>query len=212
MTRVLLAEDTKIVMDGIKSILAKKPEKLKLVAEAADGQIAMELLKKKSIDVAILDIELPKVTGLQLTEHIKEHYPETKVLIISMYKKLQYIKAAIGKGAKGYILKDNSDEDELFSAIEKVMAGGVYFDDEVMKIYFDNEQGPSNPERAKLTRREKEILQLTYEGLSGPEMAEKLHIALSTIETHRRHLMEKMDVKNVVGLVKKAIEEGYLEK
>ena len=211
MINILLAEDTQILMDGVKSIIAKKPEEFNLVAEAVNGEVAIELLKTTKIDVAILDIEMPKVTGLQLTEHIKKEHPEIKVLILSMYKKLQYINAAIDKGADGYILKDSTKKEELFEAIREVMDGGVHFDKEVMKLHVRGKQEKKNTERANLTPREKEILKLIVDGLKSQEMAVELHVAISTIETHRRNLMGKLDVKNVSSLVRKAIEEGYLD-
>lgn len=212
MIRILLAEDHKIVRDGIASLLTTDRE-IEVVAEAADGEEAKILLEEQKIDVAILDIEMPKLNGLQLTQFIKKHYPEIKVLILSMYKNPQYINAAINMEADGYILKDNADQEELILAIKEVAEGGIHFGSEVMNIQViaQREGYKKGQEKAHLTNREKEVLELLSQGLTTQVISDRLFIGASTVETHRRHLLEKLDASNSVLLVRKAIEGGYLD-
>ena len=212
MIHVLIVEDHKIVIDGIKSILLHE-NGICVEGEAIDGEMAIKFLENGRVDVALVDIEIPQKNGLELTRYIKENHPEAKVLILSMYKNSQYIDAAIKYGADGYMLKDNADQEELVLAIKELANGGIHFGDEVKNIQFNSQRGRGIDQegRATLTAREKDVLQLILDGMTTIEIARKLHIASSTVETHRKHLLEKLRVPNVALLVRKAIEDGYLE-
>lgn len=212
MIRVLLAEDQQIVREGLKALLANDPNIL-VSCEAADGEVAKAMLTQHEVDVALLDIQMPKVNGLQVTQYIKQHHPTVKVLILSMHKKPEYINTAINMGADGYLLKGNADHGELIGAIKEVADGGIHFGSEITKIQVaaQREEYLHAQKRVRLTPREKEVLQLVASGLTSKAISEKLFVAETTVETHRRHLLEKLNVSNVVLLVRKAIEGGYLD-
>lgn len=211
MIRVLFAEDHKLVRNGILSLLDTDQD-IEVVAEAADGEEAKTLLMEQTVDVALLDIEMPKLNGLQLTQYIKKNYPAIKVLILSMYKNPQYINAAINKNADGYILKDSADQEELILAIKNVADGRIHFGNEVMNIQVmaQREDYKKGQEKIHLTRREKEVLELIADGMTTKAISSVLHIEDSTIETHRRNLLHKLKAKNSLQLVRKTIEGGYL--
>ncbi len=213
MIRVLIADDHQIVRDGLKSLLSPETG-IQVVAEAADGEEAKGLLSENEIDVALLDINMPKLNGLQVTEHINTHHPSVKVLILSMFKGAQYITSAINIQAKGYMLKDNVDREELIGAITMVANGGEHFGDEIMRIHRQAHQKAymqnKDQEKASLTRRELEVLGLIADGLTSKKISTQLHIETSTVETHRRNLFTKLEAKNAVVLVRKAIQGGYI--
>lgn len=211
MIRVLLVEDHPIVLDGVKSLLTYE-DNIKVVGEAGDGYAALRILETQQVDVAIVDIEMPNMNGIELTRQIKKQYPDTSVLILSMYKNKQYINTAIEIGADGYLLKDEANQKELVWAIKEIAKGEIYFGAEVTKIQIQSRRGKPETEQPKLTKREVDVLKLIAEDLKTHEIADRLFVAPSTIETHRRHLIKKMGVKSSLGLVRKAIEGGYLEK
>ena len=212
MIKVLIVEDHQILADGIKSLLVHQ-EGIQVIGDAPDGKLAIEFLEEHEVDVALVDIEMPVLNGLDLTKKIKEVYSDTKVIILSMHKKAQYINAAIEFGADGYILKDNADKDEIVGAIKEVAKGGMHFGSEVVNIQFKSQREKLKweKERVTLTKREKEVLNLVADGLTTEEISKRLFIATSTVDTHRKHLIEKMGVANSIQLVRKAGEEGYLE-
>lgn len=209
MIKVLLVEDQKIVLDGFRSLLTYQ-EKITVVGEAVDGETAIELVKNLPIDVALIDIEIPVINGLDLTKFIKENHPDIKVLILSMYQNPQYIRAAIDIGADGYMLKDRTDQEELMLAISEVYNGGIHFGQEIIKIDIEGRRGVHSTAKVNLTKREVEVLSWLNQGLTTPEIGEKLFIAHSTVDTHRKHLLKKFNVSNTILLLKKALEGGYL--
>lgn len=211
MIRVLIVEDQKIVLDGINSLL-KNEENIEVVGLVSDGEEAKNSILNTLVDVALVDIEIPGLNGIELTQYIKDNQPEIKVVILSMHKHPEYIQAAIDKGADGYLLKDDTNHDEMVLAINEVADGNLYYSEVVTKINILGQRGNSkrSNQRAVLTPREKEVLKLLAEGQSAPKIGKKLHIAPSTVDTHRKHLLEKFEVANTILLVRKALEEGYL--
>jgi len=211
MINVILADDHQIVLDGLRSLIECEKD-MCCVDEALNGIDLLAQLKEKQADVAIVDIDMPLMNGIETTKEIKKLYPEMKVLILSMYNDNEYIKRLIEVGASGYILK-NKGKEELVNAIRKVAAGGKYLGEAVIKTLMDDIQKPKkNIEEINipLTKREKEVLKLIVECNSTPQIADKLFIAHSTVETHRRNLIDKLGVANTKELIRYAVEKGYI--
>ncbi len=211
MIHVILADDHQIVLDGLMSILEQEKD-ICSVGEALNGKQLLDLLEKKQANVAVIDIDMPLMNGIETTKEIKALYPEMKVLILSMYNDNEYIRRLIEVGASGYILK-NKGKEELVNAIRKIAAGGQYLGEAVVKTLMDDIQKIKKPNDNKipLTKREKEVLVLIANGNSTPQIADKLFIAPSTVETHRRNLIDKLGVANSKELIKYAFENGYIK-
>ena len=211
--KVLIADDHKIFRDGIKSILEKEKD-MEVVDEAANGIEVLEKLATTVVDVVILDLDIGKPTGIEVTEIISEKYPEVKVLILSMIGLHDFVIQALETGATGYILK-NTGKDEVITAIRSVAKGDSYFSKEVSSILVEQLNKPrtikKRSEGIPLTAREVEVLQLIAQEYSNPEIAEKLFISIRTVDTHRRNLLEKLGLKNTAGLVKYAILKGLVK-
>ena len=211
--RVLIADDHKIFRDGIRYILEKEND-IAVVDEAANGNEILEKIGTTPVDVIILDIDIGKPTGIEVTEVIRDRYPEVKVLILSMIGLHDFVIQALEKGATGYILK-NTGKDEVLTAIRSVAKGDSYFSKEVSAILIEQlnkpKTGRTRSEGIPLTAREVEVLQLIAKEFSNPEIAEKLYISIRTVDTHRRNLLEKLGVKNTAGLVKYAIQKGLVK-
>jgi two-component system, NarL family, nitrate/nitrite response regulator NarL len=212
MINVILADDHQIVLDGLKSLIEQEKD-ICSVGEALNGIELLAQLKEKQADVAVLDIDMPLMNGIETTKEIRMLYPKMKVLILSMYNENEYIKRLIEVGASGYILK-NKGKEELVKAIRKVAEGGKYLGEAVIKTLMDDIQKPKkNVEEIKipLTKRENEVLKLIVECNSTPQIADKLFIAHSTVETHRRNLIDKLGVANTKELIRYAIEKEYIK-
>ncbi len=208
--KVIIADDHQIVIDGLKSLLVQE-ENIEVVGEALNGKDALDILGKEDIDVAILDIEMPLLSGIEATKIIKNDFPNVKVLILSMYNTEKFVHNVIEIGANGYILK-NKGKEELVLAINYIMEGDEYFGREVEKT-FRLSQKKKNDEikNVRLTKREIEVLKLIAFGDTTPIISDKLCIAHSTVETHRRNLIEKTGVRGgSKGLVKYAFEKGHM--
>jgi two-component system, NarL family, nitrate/nitrite response regulator NarL len=212
MINVILADDHQIVLDGLKSLLEREKE-IRSVGEALNGIELLNLLKSRKADVAVIDIDMPLLNGIETTKEIRKLYPEMKILILSMYNEYEYVKRLIEAGASGYILK-NKGKEELVNAIRRIAAGGQYLGDAVVKTLMDDWQRPvkkPNDQRVPLTKRETDVLKLIVEGNSTPQISDKLCIAHSTVETHRRNLIDKLGVANTKELIKHAIKNGYVK-
>ncbi|HNW50516.1 MAG TPA: response regulator transcription factor [Prolixibacteraceae bacterium] len=212
MIKVVLADDHQIVLDGLKSLLEREKE-ICPVGEALNGVELLKLLKEKQADVAVVDIDMPLMNGIETTKEIKRLYPEMKVLILSMYNDHEYIRRLIEAGASGYILK-NKGKEELVSAIHKIADGGQYLGDAILKVLIDEMQKPVktlNDKKVPLTKRETDVLKLIVEGNTTPQISDALCIAHSTVETHRRNLIDKLGVANTKELIKQAIKNGYVK-
>lgn len=207
MIKVILADDHKIMLEGMLSLLEKSPE-INVIGLASDGEQVLALLENHSVDVVILDIEMPKMDGIKTSEEIRKIYPHIKILILSMYNEIGLIRKVMKAGVDGYILK-NMGSDELLSAIEIVNEGGEYFGKDIDKTLRKSLRSDNIEGEVKLTKREKDVLKLISEGLTTKKISVSLNIADSTVETHRRNLIEKTGVANSKGLVKFAIEHGY---
>jgi DNA-binding NarL/FixJ family response regulator len=208
---IVLADDHKIVRDGLKSFLARIPDFV-VIAEAEDGEQLLSIFEEMMPDVALIDITMPRMNGLEALKQLHEQNPNAKVIILSMHEEPDYIMKAIQNGAKGYLLK-NTDEKELESAIRSVANGGKYFNSIVSSIMIENlsHKTPVQMQaEIHISQREKEVLKWVSEGLSNKMIGDKLFISVRTVETHRLNLLRKLEVNNTAELVKKAIESGLI--
>ncbi len=210
--RVLLAEDHTVVRRGLRKILEADPE-LEIVSEVGDGRAAVDATQRLAPNVAIIDISLPGLNGVEVTRQLSKLAPDTHVLILSMHTDTAYIRESLKAGAKGYLLKD-ADEQDLSKAISAVAAGGSYFSPAVSKVvlegYLHKEAAPPD-ELQVLSDREREVLQLIAEGKSNKEVAQMLNVAVSTAESHRKHIMEKLDLHNTAAVVRFAVRKGIVQ-
>jgi len=210
--RALLADDHTMVRQGFRRILEAAGD-IEIVAEVGDGRSALEAAARLSPDVAILDITLPELNGIEVTRQLAKNLPSTRVLILSIHADDGYIRHALHAGARGYLLKDADDQD-LLRAVAAVATGGTYFSPTVGKTVLESYLAATEEQRDELdllSDREREILQLIAEGKSNKEAARVLDIAVSTIESHRKHLMDKLDLHNTAELVRFALRKGIIE-
>lgn len=210
-TCVLLADDHTLVRAGIKRLLEEDPD-LEVVGEADDGYAVLEQLEEKSVDVAILDIAMPRLNGLDTARQLKKHSPETKVVLLSMYDYRRFIREALRAGVDGYVLK-REVADTLISAIHRVREGQYAFSTPVLRGIVDSaRQGVQAQETSldALTDRERQVLQLVAEGYSNKEIARLLELSPETVRNHRASVMKKLDMHGVVELVRYAVEQGLI--
>ncbi len=203
--RVLLVDDHPLVLDGIRSRLEVDPE-ITVIAEAANGEEALSLAAQHNPDIILMDINMPVMNGLEAAERFQNEMPDIKLLMLTMHDSREYITRVLKAGAKGYILKDVSSS-EMAVAIKAVYEGKTYYSSGVTDILVNQ----STVREVPLTDREKTILQLLAEGNSNKHVARELDISVRTVETHRRNIKRKLDVKTSAGLVKYAIENGIVE-
>jgi DNA-binding NarL/FixJ family response regulator len=192
--RVLIADDHGIVRSGLRLLLERQPD-IEVVAEAADGAEARELAIRQRPDLAILDVKMPKLTGLQATREIKAQAPEVAVLILSMHDEERYVSEALKAGASGYVVKTQADTD-LVAAIRAVERGEPF---------------PVPAAQSTLTPREEEIVKLVAEAHTTKEIAAILHLSEKTVENHRANAMRKLGMRDRVELVRYAIRRGLIE-
>jgi two-component system, NarL family, response regulator NreC len=210
--RVLLVDDHTVVRRGLRRILEAGAD-IEIVGEVADGRSAVEIVERQRPSVAIIDISLPGLNGIDVTRQLAKVAPDTKVLILSMHADDAYIRASLRAGARGYLLKDADDQDVL-KAVTALSAGGSYFSPPVSRIvldgYLQEGQKPVD-ELSGLSDREREVLQLIAEGKSNKEVAQALDVAVSTVESHRKHIMEKLGLHNTAEVVRFAVRKGIIQ-
>ena len=208
--KLLLVDDHPVVRRGISSCLARQ-EHLTIVGEAADGLEAVRKAKELSPDIILMDIDMPQMNGLAVTEVLRRELPMVKVLILSMHSNTDYVLRIIQSGARGYVLKEASTE-ELVRAIETVESGEAFFSPDVARVALNQfVRGPgTGPNASQLTNREREVLVQIAEGLSNKEIASHLGVGVRTVETHRERIMRKLDIHSVAGLTKFAISKGLI--
>lgn len=208
MIKVLIADDHQIVIDGLRSILDME-ETVEVVAEASDGMEVLDKLKNETVDIVILDINMPVMDGIETAIKIRELYPNLKVLILTMYNNAEFIKRLNLAGADGFILK-NTGREELMSALMAINGGKTYYGQEVTKTLLDSENTSDRSGKVQLTKREKEVLKLLADGMTTLEISQRLFISTHTVESHRKNLLSKYQTKNTAGLVKYAFQNGLL--
>lgn len=210
MINILLVDDHPLVRDGIRARLESE-EGVSVIGEAQNGQEALDFVAQKAPDVALMDISMPVMNGLDATKIFKERHPEVRVLILSMHDSREYILQLIQSGASGYILKDVSS-DELIKAIETVHQGGTYFSSGASQSLFSADQPQAQTEEvAALTPREATVLKQLAEGKSNKEIARVLDISVRTVETHRQNIKQKLNIHTAAGLARYAIENGLVD-
>jgi two-component system, NarL family, response regulator NreC len=208
--KVLLADDHALVRSGMRALLEAQPD-IEVVGEAGDGREAIKLARELNPDVAILDIAMPGLNGIDTLRQIFTACPTIKVLACSMYSDLPYIVQSLRLGACGYLLK-NSARDDLIRALQAVREGKCFLSLDAATQLVEGFVRKVDPEAKELlTDREREILQLIAEGKTNKEVAVTLNLSLKTVETHRSNLMRKLKVKEVTGLVQYAIRKGLIK-
>jgi DNA-binding NarL/FixJ family response regulator len=211
-TTIVVADDHRIVREGLRRLLETRPD-FEVVGEASDGEEAVQLVLDKKPDVAIMDIWMPRLSGIDATRRIGRRGLGTKVLVLSMHEGRSYVEEVLRAGAAGYLVKSSSPGD-LFAAIDAVRQGNSYLSPAITQQVVDAIARPGDPgpsSLAALTDREREVLQLIAEGLSSKEIAAMLGVTLKTVDSHRSNLMEKLDIHKVSGLVRFAIRAGLVE-
>ena len=212
MTTIVVADDHKIVREGLVKLLEGRAD-FSVIGEAADGEEAVKMVLEKKADIVIMDIWMPRLSGIDATRRIVKRGSPTKVLVLSMHESRTYVEEVLRAGASGYIVK-NSASSDLLQAIDAVQGGASYLSPAITQQVVDAiaRPGDSSPSGvAMLTDREREVLQLIAEGLSSKEIAGMLGVSLKTIDSHRSNLMQKLDIHKVSGLVRFAIRAGLVE-
>ena len=209
---IMLVDDHQMFIDGVKALL-RNEKNIRITAEANSGEDALRQLEKNPVDLVITEVSMPGMSGTDLAARIKTVYPETMVLVLTMYNELHILEEILDAEAEGYILKNTSKE-ELLEAIHQILGGGTFFSDSVLGInqlikscYFESEIAP----KKTLTEREIEILKLICNELSSQQIAEKLYLSIRTIETHRKNMIRKTGSKSLVALIKYAYKSGIAD-
>jgi two-component system response regulator NreC len=213
--RIILADDHQLVRSGIANLLIGETF-LEIIGEASDAPECLSLIEQEPPDVAILDIAMPGMSGIELTRKICLQYPSVQVLILSMYTSEEFIFNAINAGARGYLPK-NTSRKELIDAIRAIAKGEEYYAESIsnviLKSYIKKAQSGPDDARNKenqLSKREMEVLRLFAEGFSNQEIADKLFISIRTVESHKNHIMQRLELKSSVDLVKFAIRNNMV--
>ena len=205
--RVLLADDHALVRAGMRALLAELPG-IEVVAESGDGREALRLVRERKPDIALLDISMPELNGLEVVGRIAHDHPNTRVIMVSMHGDDESVRRALVAGAAGYLLK-NSDRRELELALRAVARGDTWLSPSLTKRVVATYMRGASPD-AVLTPRQREVLQLVAEGHSNKEIASRLNVALKTVETHRTELMDRLGIHGVASLVRYAIQVGLV--
>jgi DNA-binding NarL/FixJ family response regulator len=206
---ILIADDHRLLREGLRALLER--DGFQVVAEADNGRSAVRLAKQLQPDIVITDIAMPDLNGVEATRQISVEAPRSKVLALSMHTESAFVLGILEAGASGYLLKDAAFE-ELSTAIKAVLKGQIYLSPAIAGLVVSQSLGRlgSKPrsQRAKLSKREQEVLQLIAEGKSTKEIAATLYVSVKTVETHRKQIMDKLDIHSVAELTKYAIREG----
>ncbi|WP_396638622.1 response regulator [Maribacter sp. R77961] len=218
--KIVLVDDHSLVRDGIRALLESE-EDLNVIGEGADGTEALTLVKETNPDVLIIDIRMPKMTGIEVVQELSASDSNTKCIILSMHDSEEYILQSVSAGAKGYLLKDTG-KTEFIKAIHAVQGGDKYYSGDISNVLVNHLLNPTtttleNPKSDTrtnkpfdLTNKEIQVLELVLSGLTNQQISEKLQNSKRTVETHRFNLMRKMEVKNLMDLSKKAQEFGLI--
>lgn len=208
--RLLIADDHVLFLEGIKKLLQTNL-KFEVIETVTNGIALLEALKKKTVDIVILDLSMPEMDGIEACKHIRNKFPNIKILVLSTHSHLQLVVRLIKYGVSGYLLK-NIVQEELFLALEEIYKGNTYFSKEIKEKKEDNDRKIRIHKNSitELSRREKEILLLIVAENTTQEIADKIFISANTVNTHRRNLLSKLNVKNTAGLVKYAYENGLV--
>jgi len=213
--RIVLVDDHTILREGLRALLSAVPN-FEIVAEAEDGREAVRCVEKLGPDLLLMDLSMPRMSGMDAISEIKKRFPATKIIALTVHKTEEYLMATLQAGVDGYVLKD-ATHDELVMAIHNVMAGKPYLSpgisEKVIEGYLEGKEGSlSVSSWQKLSQREREVLKLIAEGYKNKEIAEDLCISLKTVEKHRANLMKKLDLHNAATLTVYAMERGLVSR
>ena len=212
---VLLAEDHAIVRQGLRTLLETEKD-IKVVGEAKNGRLAVEMAKELRPAIIVMDVAMPLLNGLEATRQILKILPTTKIILLSAHGEDEYIEQALELGVSGYLIKQSSS-DVLQKAIREVLKGKQFFSPSIERRFKEQKQklsdqgGSEIKKRVDLSSREVEVLQLIAESKANKEIADELSISIKTVEKHRQHLMEKLNIHNTAGLTRYAISKGIVE-
>jgi len=205
--KIILVDDHQMFRDGVKSVLSDE-ENIDIVGEVGNGKDLFKLLESTRPDLIITDISMPDISGIEVAKSISENYSDIKILILSMHSNEEFITKALSVGANGYLPKDTAMS-ELLEAIHTIYKGENYFNKEISDTILKSLRNKSQKNEGKsLTNREKEIIELVVEGLTNKEIAEKLFISIRTVDSHKNNIMQKLNLKSSIELVKYAIKNN----
>ena len=213
--RIVLAEDHTILREGLRALLTADPN-FEIIGEAADGRAAVRFVEKQIPDLILMDLSMPRMTGMDAIREIKKRYPQTKIIALTVHKTEEYLRTTLQAGVDGYVLKDVT-HDELMMAIQSVLKGKTYLSPgvsgKVIEGYLEGKESQMPLSTlGLLSQREREVLKLIAEGYKNKEIASDLCISLKTVEKHRANLMKKLDLHNAAALTAYAIEQGLVER
>lgn len=211
--RILLADDHQLMRSGLRLLIEQQAD-LTVIGEAADGREAVALAKSLRPDVAVMDISMPNLNGIEAAHQITQSHAELAVIVLSMHPDESYVLRALKAGAKGYLLKDSAESD-LIAAVRAVARGKSFFSPAVSKVLLDDyirklKRSGAEDAYDLLTPREREVLQLVAEGKSNKEVANLLNLSVYTVETHRSNIMQKLNLKGVPELTLYAVRKGII--
>jgi DNA-binding NarL/FixJ family response regulator len=208
--KILLADDHKIMREGLRSLIEKKPD-MEVVAEAENGRMTVQLARRLRPDVVIMDVAMPDMNGMEATHRIIDGSSGVKVIALSVHSDRRFVAGMLSAGASGYLLKDCAFE-ELEHAIQAVILNRIYLGNGIANIvvgdYVTHLRKSDSPAFSVLTAREREVLQLLAEGKTTKQIASCLSVSIKTVETHRRQIMDKLNLDSIAELTKYAIREG----
>jgi DNA-binding NarL/FixJ family response regulator len=206
--RILIADDHGIVAEGLKSLAEAEPD-IEVVGIVADGREAVQHARESKPDVVVMDMSMPELNGADATRAILQNDPACRVIVLSMYAEREYVRRALKAGAMGYVVKRSAAK-ELVDAIRAVHAGQRYLSPRVADVVIEAGADDKDDLLAKLSMREREVLQLLAEGNTGAEIAQRLSLSQKTVETYRARLVEKLGIRDLPGLVRFAIQRGIV--
>lgn len=204
--RIILADDHKILLDSLNFVLTKQPD-IEVMATAHNGSELLNILSRTVVDVVLMDIQMPEFDGFQAAVTIRARFPMVKILVLSMHNDRSYIERMYELGASGYLLK-TADIDEIIDVIHKVAQGESYFNPEV--VLSSMSRSSNNAMELKLTRRERQVIELIAKENSNVQIAQILNLSVGTINSYRKNLLKKLNVKNTAGLIRFAMNHGIL--
>ena len=208
MIRILIADDHGVVAEGLKSLVEAQTD-MEVVGVVGDGREAVRLARDAQPDVIVMDLSMPELNGADATRAILQRDAKCRVIVLSMYAEREYVRRALKAGAAGYVVKRSAAK-ELVEAIRAVHAGQRYLSPRVADVVIDDYAEERDDPLARLSAREREVLQLLAEGRTGAEIAQRLSLSQKTVETYRARLVEKLGIRDVAGLVRFAIQRGLV--
>ncbi len=219
-TRILIADDHDVVRSGLRALLHSFPD-FAVIAEAADGEEAVQLAMERKPDVILMDISMPRLDGIEATTQIMEQQPDARVVILSVHEDEEYVRRILKAGARGYVLK-NARRKEIAQAVRSALSGDRFFSPGISRIIVNGyikrsaespsgQQQPETQGDQRLTKRELEILGLIASGLTNKQIADQLFLSFRTVNTHRTNIMQKLDIHDTAGLVRHAMSLGLVK-